>query len=187
MKGHLPIVVALVFSTAASGQAQPADDLLDRTLAIVGGRAVTLSDLRAATALGLIEGGANQEAATEQLVERTLVLREVERYVPPEPQEAAIDERLSDIRASLTEQEFNEALAAGGFTPARLRAWVRDDLRIAAYLEQRFAAAADVSVEQLAPELRERMSAERRAALIEDWIADLRRRTPVVELWRRAQ
>jgi phosphoserine phosphatase len=75
-------------------------------------------------------------------------------------------------------------LTAEGFSEARLRAWMRDDLRIAAYLEQRFAATADLTVEQVAPELRERLSAERRAGLIADWIADLRRRTPVVELWK---
>ena len=42
------------------------------------------------------------------------------------------------------------ALDAGGFTEARLRAWVRDDLRIAAYLDQRFAAAGAPTDEEVA-------------------------------------
>jgi hypothetical protein len=46
---------------------------------------------------------------------------------------------------------------------------VRDDLRISAYLDQRFAADGP----------------ERRQSLIADWVSDLRRRTSVVELWRR--
>ena len=83
---------------------------------------------------------------------------------------------------------------------------MRDDLRIAAYLDQRFAAAGVPSDEDVAayftahrdefdrssrrsssaaPVIRERLSAERRAELIADWIADLRRRTPVVELWKK--
>ena len=61
----------------------------------------------------------------------------------------------------------NPAVLAGGISEALVRAWLRDDLRIAAYLEQRFAAAES-------PELR--------AELVTDWILDLRRRTPVVEL-----
>ena len=42
----------------------------------------------------------------------------------------------------------------------RLRSWVRDDLRVAAYLQQRFPAD------------------ERRPDQIADWVSDLRRRTP---------
>jgi len=93
--------------------------------------------------------------------------------------------KLAEIRGRLSDAQIAAVLAAGGFTEARLRAWIRDDLRIASYLDQRFAATADLSLEQAAPELRERLSAERRASLIADWVADLRRRTPIVELWKR--
>jgi hypothetical protein len=55
-------------------------------------------------------------------------------------------------------------LAAGGITEARFRSWIRDDLRIATYVDQRFAADGP----------------ERRDSLIADWVADLRRRTAIV-------
>ena len=53
------------------------------------------------------------------------------------------------------------ALERDGFSAERIRAWVRDDFRIEAYLQQRFAAD------------------ERRQDLIADWVSDLRRRAPV--------
>jgi hypothetical protein len=185
-------------------------ELIERTLAIVGGQAVTLSDVRTALALNLIESPPAADAldaATERLVQRTLVLREVERYAPPEPPETLVDERIGQLRGRFSSaDQFARALAAGGFTDARLRAWVRDDLRIAAYLNQRFAAVGSpseedvsafytarraeferqqVTFEQAAPGIRERLSNDRRAQLIADWIDDLRRRTTVVELWKK--
>ena len=166
-------------------RAQPREELVERTVAIVGGRAVTLADATTAMALGLIDGAGDVDAAIEKLVERALVLREVERYAPPEPLQQVVDDKLAQIRGRSSAAQVATALSAGGFTEARLQAWVRDDLRIAAYLEQRFAGTADLMVEQVAPELRERLAAERRASLIADWVADLRRRTPVVELWKK--
>jgi hypothetical protein len=55
-------------------------------------------------------------------------------------------------------------LAAGGFSPERLRGWMRDDLRVAAYLKQRFPAD------------------DRRADQIADWVSDLRRRAQITIL-----
>ena len=144
--------------------------MIERTLAIVGGQPITLSDVRTARALHLVSA-TDDNTATERLVERTLILREVERYAPTEPEDAAIDRRLREIRDRLTSDDFNRVLASGGFTEARLRAWVRDDLRIESYLNQRFAPTTPAG--------------QSRSDLIADWVADLRRRTPVVELWKK--
>jgi hypothetical protein len=140
---------------------QPAE-LIDRTLAIVSGRTITLSDARTAVALGLIDGEEVDAALVQRLVDRELMLREVERYQPPEPPDARVEARVDTVR---TRAGGDEALArmfaSGGFTMERLRAWARDDLRIEAYLQQRFA------------------SDERRQDLIADWVADLRRRAQI--------
>jgi hypothetical protein len=161
----------VVFVTAQPGE------LIDRTMAIVGGQIITLSDVHTAVTLGLVERSNEPDAvvaATLRLVDRLLILREVQRYAPPQPSEAQIDERLASIQARLGSPTlFERTLAAGGFSQPRLRAWIRDDLRIASYLSQRFAAAGTPD--------------EQRDELIEDWIADLRRRASVVELWRAAQ
>jgi len=137
-------------------------ELVDRTLAIVAGRTVTLSDARTALALGLVEGAAVDADVVQRLVDRELMLREVDRYDPLEPTVERIDERLAAARAVAGgEDGLARVLRDGGFAERRLRAWIRDDLRVEAYLQQRFA------------------MDERRQDLIADWMSDLRRRTPV--------
>jgi hypothetical protein len=139
-----------------------APELVDRTLAIVAGRTVTLSDARTALALGLVDGAAVDADVVQRLVDRELMLREVDRYDPLEPTAERIDERLAAARAVAGgEDELARVLRDGGFAERRLRAWIRDDLRVEAYLQQRFA------------------MDERRQDLIADWLSDLRRRTPV--------
>ena len=189
----------LLALVAALTVAQP--ELLDRTLALVGGQPITLSDARAAIALGLIDDQKGSLAeVTTRLVDRELVLREVQRYAPPAPAESVVDARLADIRERLG-GSLNRILETHGFSDTRLRAWVRDDLRTQAYLAQRFASAslpsdgevsaaytrqraefdkAGLTFEQAAPIVRERLIEARRRELIVDWVADLRRRTDVV-------
>jgi hypothetical protein len=202
------ITFVALLAAATPAAAQPGE-LLERTLAIVNGQVVTLSDVEAVRALGLIERGTGPDALgadVSRLVDRHLVLREVQRYTPPEPSEAEIVARIAAIRAAFPLPDaLARVLDRYGFSETRLRAWVRDDLRIAAYLGQRFAAVVvpgddevaaryakerqqgatqGLTYEAAAPAIRERLAAERRADLIADWIADLRRRTPVVELWK---
>ena len=137
-------------------------DLVDRTLAIVAGRTITLSDARTALALRLVEGTDVDTDVVQRLVDRELMLREADRYDPAEPAVDQIEARLDTMReAAGGEEGLLRVLRAGGFAERRLRAWVRDDLRIAAYLRQRFA------------------MDERRQDLIADWVSDLRRRSPV--------
>jgi hypothetical protein len=208
MRRLLSVSLALWFVAALLGprasSAQSAE-LIERTVAIVGGHVITLSDARAATALGLIDIGKPADpvdVATTSLVERELVLREVQRYAPPEPSESAIAARVETLRQRFPDAgAFTRTLEAFGFSEARIVSWIRDDLRIQAYLAQRFAAAgvpteqevslaytsrraefekAGTTFEQATPVLREQLSAARRKELIADWVADLRRRTDVV-------
>ena len=137
-------------------------EVIDRTLAIVSGRTITLSDARTAIALGLVEGPSVDSAVVQRLVDRELMLRETERYQPPEPPPQRIDETLAAITARVGgEAALSRLLADGGFSVERLHAWVRDDLRIQAYLRQRFA------------------DDERRQDQIADWVSDLRRRAQI--------
>ena len=197
-------MASAVALAAATARAQTGE-LVERTLAIVGGQVITLGDLNAAIALGLIDVAAEASpvaAGTARLVDRLLILREVQRYAPPDPADAAIDSRLGEVRAKLG-AGLPRALELTGFTELRLRAWIRDDLRSQAYLAQRFAAAgtpseqeiaaaftrdraqfesAGTSFDQAVPILRDRLTAARRRELITDWVSDLRRRTDVVVL-----
>lgn len=156
----MPVILLAMLATA-----QP--EILDRTLALVGGQAITLSDVRAAIELGLIEGGTSNVAEmTARLVDRELILREVQRYAPPAPPDSAIDARLGEItKRFASPAALMKVLETHGFSEDRLRAWVRDDLRSEGYLAQRFASAG---------------TPERRQELVVDWLSDLRRRIDVV-------
>lgn len=198
-------ICVLGLAPAAGAQA-PAGELIERTLAIIGSQVITLSDARAAIGLGLVAADrtADPVTVTQLLVERELILREVQRYGPPAPDESAVEARLDEVRQRLPgANELARVLDEVGFTEVRLRAWLRDDLRTVAYLAQRFASPssptdaeisfafalqreeferAGTSFEQAAPILRERLVASRRRELIADWVSDLRRRTEVVIL-----
>lgn len=196
----------MLVAVAASPAAAQQPELIERTMAIVGGQAITLSDARAAITFKLVEVGGSvdpEQTATARLVDRDLMLREVRRYAPPAPSDAAIDARLDEIRTGVSGASFTRALENSGFTDARLRAWVRDDLRTQAYLAQRFVSAstptdveiasayaqqkeqfdrAGTTLAEATPILRERLIASRRRDLIADWVSDLRRRTDVILL-----
>lgn len=142
-----------------------APELVDRTLAIVAGHTITLSDARTVMALGLVEGAEVDAALVQRLVDRELMLREADRYEPPPPSDERVEARLAEVRARAGGDEaLSRVLVLGGFAEGRLRAWVRDDMRIATYLQQRF------------------VGDDRRDDLIADWVSDLRRRAQVVIL-----
>jgi parvulin-like peptidyl-prolyl isomerase len=189
--------------SAQSGQSAQA--VVDRVVAIVGEQVITLSDVRAAEALGLIEGAValTREQLVTRLIDRELMRAEVERFGAAEIAPAVIDARVQAVRARLSSAAaFAAALEAHGLSEARFRAWLLDDARIDQYVQQRFGAAAQPTDEEVlqyylsrerefavdgrprpfadvADEVRQRLLASRRQAMIEDWIAGLRRRTTV--------
>ena len=187
-----------------SGSVSARVDVIDRVLAIVDGHVITLSDVRAAHALGLIAppAGADPEAfVLERLIDRVLVLQEVDRYAPPEPDAEAMDRGVAAIVARRGESSVDVLLRRFGLEPTFVREWVRNDLRIAQYLDQRFAGVTEPSDEEIenyrrqhgteraagAPvdEARVRETAragvmhERREALVREWIEGLRGRAEI--------
>jgi hypothetical protein len=173
--------------------------VVDRVLVVIDGRLVTLSDVRVSTSLGLLDA-AGVEQATDLWVERLLVLQEVDRFAPPEPPAAAIEARVAELRKRRSWTP--EALARLGVNEDWIRKWVRDDLRIQSYIEQRFSGSlepggeeienyfrqhpaefvrdgqplTDAEVQALA---RERLMTSRRRALVADWIDGLKKRASI--------
>ena len=145
-------------------------EIIDRVLAVVAGQVITWSDVTAARELGLqpAEDAADPvRAVLTKLIDRELELAEVERYAPPEPSAEAVDREVAVIRARFASlQAFEEALARSGLDDRHLRETLRQDLRIRAYEDQRFAGAG-----------------ERRAAVYAEWMAGLRRRGDVSDLY----
>lgn len=141
-------------------------EIIDRVLGVVNGEVLMQSDVYGAMAIGLVNtsGAADPVAsALEQLIERELILAEVNRYAPPEPSEREIADRVAQVRTRFPSPEaFERALAVSGLSDERLHAIQRDEIRIQIYLNQRFGAASTD-----------------RATAIAEWTAGLRRRTDV--------
>jgi peptidyl-prolyl cis-trans isomerase SurA len=197
----LPLLVLLLVFTGAAGA-----DVVDRVLAVVNGHLITLSDVRRVADLGLIAAGRAgdpTDAVLSQLIDRRLVLDEVERYAPPEPDAAIVTARVAAIQRQVGGQaEFDARLTVLGVDAAWLEQWVRDDLRIHAYIEQRFAGAMEATDDEIENYFRqhtgefvrngqpvpsaeaqsiarERVMAARRQALTDEWLGGLRKRAEI--------
>ena len=185
-------------------------EVIDRIMAVVHQQPVLLSDVNAALSLQLVpvpSGSADPLAVVlDRLIERTLMLGEVERYQPPEPAPAEIDARVAETEARVGSPDaVSRSMAATGMTPDRLRQYVRDDLRLTTYLNQRFGTSSQPSdaeirlyrehpseftvggqlqpYEAVTAAIRERLAQSRRATLIADWTASLRKRADVTVLY----
>ena len=207
------VPLALVLAVAG-GVAVVRAQIIDRILAGVDGAIIMQSDVAAAIRLNRVPSAGPSTgspslsrdaadptaAALDRLIERQLILSEVDRYAPPDPAEADIDRHLSDIR-SQAGAEFDRILLRSGIGVEQLRREVRDDLRIQAYLQQRFGAIQPTEEEILQyyrdhpasfsvngtvrsfddahDVARAALIAERRGEMIRDWLSDLRRRANV--------
>ncbi|MFN7917227.1 MAG: hypothetical protein U0Q55_17925 [Vicinamibacterales bacterium] len=168
------VLLALLGLGASAGPAGAApDEVIDRVLAVVSGEVITLSDVRAARELGRVtvtDAGDPVRAVLSQLIDRALVLDEVNRFAPPEPAAATIDESLDGVVARAdSPAAFEAMLVRLGIDRAFVRDLLREDLRIRAYLNQRFTAD----------------TIEQQRAMVNDWVAGLRRRADIVDLYRK--
>ena len=180
-----------------------AQQLLDRVVARVNGQFLTLTDLRAAMALGVVDVSEeiDDRDAIGELVDRHLILAEVERYAPPEPAAAAIAQEAGKLIAHVGSR-LAAVMASTGIDESGIRGLARDNLRIQAYLDQRFGTAEQLTEEDVAryyqihpdeftrdgtlmpftqaePLSRQRAGSERRVSIVAQWTGDLRARGDV--------
>jgi len=203
--GALAIVAFVMLAGVCAGE------LVDRVLAVVSGTVITESDVRAALAFDLVRPprpGADPIRTTlDQLIRRELILGEVARSAPTEADTAQVARRMDAIRASYPSAAAYEAkLAQTAMNGTRLRDIVEADIRIGDYMRQRFGAVAQPTDEEVASyyaghraeftsggrqltldearnAVRQRLIEEKRTALIDDWVARLRRRAEVTDLY----
>jgi hypothetical protein len=134
---------------------------IDRVLQRVAGDVITTLHVRRARLLRLTPGAGTDEAVLRELVNRRLMLFEVARFNPDPPPDAGVAEARRAWEASLEPgTDVPALLVRAGMRPSALDGWFRDNLRLRAYLAQRFGAVPD---------------AERPAA-IAAWIRGLRDR-----------
>jgi len=164
------IAIVLLLCAAAA-----AAETLDRVLAVVAGQLIMLSDVNAVRDLGIVNVRPDSPDPTAEvlarLIDRELMLAEVDRYAPMEPDPAVIDRDVAAVRDRFpSEKAFKDVLTRSGYDLAHLHEIVRQNLRLRAYLDERFATTDDQ---------------RRRQTLIDDWLAGLRHRTPVINLYKK--
>jgi len=181
-----------------------AQQLLDRVLARIDGAPLTLTDVQAAIGLGVVQvppGADAMAAGTQLMIDRQLELTEVQRFPPPEPDPTPVAREAARLKMNAGAR-LAALMQSTGLTEQRISDIARDNLRIAAYLDQRFGTVVQASHEDVAtyyrtheaeftrggdtipfeeaePTARQRVSNERRRATVEQWIRDLRSRADV--------
>ncbi len=113
---------------------------VDRIVSRVSGRIITQSDIRQAGELKLVDDVSSEAAIRRALETRLLILHELDRAAalpPVGPDDLAVRRR------AWQEAIGGEALAAdrlrqSGMAESDLGSWLRDDLRIRAYLRRQF-------------------------------------------------
>jgi hypothetical protein len=193
----------IIFLATVSAADRAAAEIIDRLLAVADGAPITQSDVSGAIRLGLVAVPAVPDSVPpmlERLIERRLVLVEVDRYAPPNPADADVDRALEAVRARVGPAALDVILAQTGSGLDQLRRFLRDDLRIQSYLQQRFGAIqpteSDVaqyyrdhaaefggrSLQQVHDAVAAALTKERRDAVIRDWVMGLRRRANITVL-----
>jgi len=152
----VPLALTMVVALAGRPTAQTQ---IDGVLLKFEGEIITQSDVRQARVLKLVTPrDAGDAAYVDALADRRLMLAEVRRASIPDPPAADLDKRYREWAASVGAGDVTALLSRVGMSEAGLRAWLREDLRIQAYLDRRFTTGAT------------------RAADVAAWIGELRRR-----------
>lgn len=151
-------------------------DVIDRIMAVAGTQPITLSEVAAAKQFELVAVPPGTSDPTgyvlDRLIDRALMLIEVDRFQPPEPDPSEITAQIDRLQVKAGSAEaFDRALAVTGTSREQLQRFVRDSLRIQTYSNQRFGPILD-------PVEREESIAA--------WVRELRRRAQVTVLYRPA-
>lgn len=200
---HIHTTVALIVLATATGAAHRAGaEVIDRVLAVVDSVTITLSDATAVMRLNLepapgLAAAGTIPAVRDALVERQLILAEVDRYAPPAPAEADVDRAFDAVRARVGAAQMDATLVQTGGNEAQLRRYLRDTLRMELYMAQRFGTVqpgdADIAeyfrshaaefgsrtVSEARNAIIAALTRERRDSLVREWIASLRRRANI--------
>ena len=110
-----------------------AQQVLDSVVARVGSSAITRTDVDAAVTFGIV----GRDDAVRQLIDRRLMLAEVNRFPPPEPGATEIKLLMETMRKTAG-AEVAAVMKRTGVNDDRLAELARDTLRIQSYMRQRF-------------------------------------------------
>jgi hypothetical protein len=126
------VTVVLLAPRAPFAQAE-----IDRLLVKVNGAVLMSSDIRQARALKLVADTSSDAAVQRALENRLLMVAEVNRVSPPAVSDDQIAERRRQWHASVG-ADADALLQKNGMSAGALDTWLRDDLRVDAYVRQTF-------------------------------------------------
>lgn len=150
------VAIFAVFAVDSTAQ-----QVLDRVVARVGPAAITQTDVEAAVAFGIVDPKAGDPV--KLMIDRRLMLAEVTRFPPPEPDMRAIQALMVNMKTTAG-PDVNAVMKRTGVDDKRLSELARETLRIQSYVLQRFGTSP--------------RSEEQRAR----WLNDLRVRGDVAEV-----
>lgn len=133
---------------------------IDRIVSKVYATNIRQSDLRQARLLKLCPKTDSDELILAELQNRTLILAELARVPPADPTEDELAARRREWDDSIGGADRDGLLGKAGMSARELQTWLRDDVRIKKYLDQRFG----------------RIPEAERAGRIQEWIRTLRQR-----------
>jgi hypothetical protein len=192
-----------------SARSAAADEIIERMLAVVAGDLITMSDVAAAVEFGLVpqtSGTDVTRVVLSQLIDRSLMLAEVDRYAPGEPSVQLVNQEWTIVQNRYASAEsFQKALDRFGIDEESLRETLRANLRLRAYLEQRFSSAPPSEEEVLAyyrshvdrftrdgqvqpldqveGDVVQAIELDGRQLMVNDWLAGLRRRATIADVY----
>lgn len=135
-KNSLGILFFAAFAIFASFVVKtPAQQLLDRVVARVGPEAITQTDVEAAVAFGIVDPKAGDPV--KLMIDRRLMLAEVNRLPPPEPDMRAIQALMVNMKTAAG-PDVNAVMKRTGVDDKRLSELARETLRIQSYVLKRF-------------------------------------------------
>ena len=137
-----PRIVRSAFGIAFAPPSPPTTaEILDRVLAVAAGEPITLSDVTAARDFGLVAVDASAAdpvaAVLSKLIERELILAEVDRFAPAEPSAEVIDQEIAGVRSRSFRAGVDRRAGAIGHRREPPRQTLRED-RASARAAQRF-------------------------------------------------
>jgi hypothetical protein len=208
MVNRIRVLIVLLVLLGAAGRLRA--EVIDRILAVVDTQIVTLSDARAALKFALVPEDVAVDpigAVLQRLIDRRLMLAEVDRYAPPEPTPAAVDAAMALVERRFKDTlEMEIALNQSAMSREELRRYVRDTLRLETYFQQRFSSVVQPSEDEILRYYREHAAEftasgklqpletardavrtavirEQRDVLVRQWVEGLRRRGAVQVLY----
>jgi parvulin-like peptidyl-prolyl isomerase len=209
MRHLLVCLIPLLFAC----QAADAAVVLDRVAVVVGFRAVKTSDidrdLRGSQFLNrqkLDLSDAARKRVAERLVEQELIRQEILTGRYNQPTSADVDAFMAKVRQDRfggSDQQFRSALAQYGLRPAEFREYLRFQLMVLRFIDQRFRPGVLVTdedikahydehraelvrenpknntLEALEPKIRELIAGQRVNDAFEEWLSQVRRQTRI--------